>query len=117
MLKRTYSAKLHKPSDKRLQAMEEKRKATKLMQSLFLDIWLERPHKSEVSGRWLGQEALSVFFHHILPKEKYPEAMMDGDNIILLTFDEHTKVEQDPTFYPEVNKRREKLKEKYDRIT
>lgn len=87
------------------------------MQSVFMDIWFERPHKSEVSGRWLGKEALSVFFHHILPKEKYPEAMFDVENIILLTFDEHTKVEQDPTFYEEVNRRRIKLKEKYGRNT
>lgn len=97
--------------------MEEKKKLTKIIQSVFMDIWLERPHKSEVSGRWLGKEALSVFFHHILPKEKYPNAMFDAENIILLTFDEHTKVEQDPSFYEEVNKRRVKLKEKYDRIT
>jgi len=116
MLKRTYSSKLHQPSDKRKENMKKKAEMTKIMQSVFMDIWMERPHKSEISGRWLGKEALSVFFHHILPKGKYPEAMFDSENIILLTFDEHTKVEQDPSFYEEVNKRREKLKIKYDRI-
>lgn len=117
MLRRKFSEKLHQPSEKRLKKLEEKKEMTKRMQSVFMDIWLERPHKSEVSGRWLGREALTVFFHHILPKEKYPEATLDVENIILLTFDEHHKVEQDPTFFEEVNKRRAKLKEKYDRST
>lgn len=117
MLRRKFSEKLHQPSEKRLKKLEEKKEMTKRMQSVFMDIWLERPHKSEVSGRWLGREALTVFFHHILPKEKYPEATLDVENIILLTFDEHHKVEQDPMFFEEVNKRRAKLKEKYDRTT
>jgi len=41
--------------------------------------------------------------------------MLDEDNIILLTLDEHTKVENDPVFFEEVNKRREQLKIKYGR--
>lgn len=87
------------------------------MLSVFMDIWQERKHNSEVSGRWLGKEPLTVFFHHILPKSKFPEAMLDPENIILLTFDEHTKVENDPVYFEEVNKRREKLREKYGRST
>jgi hypothetical protein len=85
------------------------------MLSVFMDIWSKRKHYSEVTGRWLGNEALTVFFHHILPKSKFPEAAFDEDNIILLTFDEHNKVEGDPTCFEEVNKRREQLKEKYGR--
>lgn len=84
------------------------------MQELFLDIWKTRPHKSEVSGISLGKEPLSVFFHHILPKEKYPQAKYDEHNIILLTLDEHTNVENDMYKYQEVNIRREILKLKYN---
>ena len=84
------------------------------MQELFLDIWKTRPHKSEVSGTSLGKEPLSVFFHHILPKEKYPKAKYDEHNIILLTLDEHTNVENDMYKYQEVNIRREILKLKYN---
>ena len=80
---------------------------------LFQQIWKEKKHISEVSGKWLGSEALTIYFHHILPKSRFPEAMLDRDNIILLTFDEHTKVENDPSFFEEVNLRREKLNEKY----
>ena len=84
------------------------------MQELFLHIWKKRPHKSEISGTSLGSEALSTYFHHILPKSKYPKACLDEENIILLTWEEHDQVETDPTRYEEVNKRREQLKQKYE---
>lgn len=80
---------------------------------MFLDIWKKKPHKSEVSGTYLGSEPMSTYFHHILPKEKYPEACLDEENIILLTLEEHSNVENDMYRYEEVNKRREQLKLKY----
>jgi hypothetical protein len=84
------------------------------MKDFFLQIWKDRPHKSEVSGDYLASEPLHVFFHHILPKNKYPEACLDEENIILLTWEEHDQVESDVTRYEEVNKRREQLKKKYE---
>ena len=84
------------------------------MKDFFLQIWKDRPHKSEISGLPLGSEPLSTFFHHILPKSKYPEACLDEENIILLTWEEHDQVERDVTRYEEVNKKREQLKKKYD---
>ena len=79
------------------------------MRNLFLEIWKERKHYSEVSGDYLGGEALSTFFHHILPKSKYPELQYDKSNIILLTLDEHTDVESCMYKFEEVNKRRIEL--------
>ena len=79
------------------------------MRNFFLEIWKERKHYSEVSGEYLGKEALSTFFHHILPKSKYPEVAYDKSNIILLTLDEHTNVEADMHKYEEVNRRRIEL--------
>ena len=84
------------------------------MQEFFLQIWKKRQHKSEVSGESLGSEALSTYFHHILPKNKYPEAALDEENIILLTLNEHDQVESDIYRYEEVNQRRIKLLEKYE---
>jgi hypothetical protein len=84
------------------------------MQQFFLQIWRKRLHYSEVSMDYLGKEPLHTFFHHILPKEKYPQAAFDEENIILLTLDEHTNVESDMYRYEEVNKRRERLKQKYE---
>lgn len=84
------------------------------MKAFFLSIWKKRPHKSEVSGDYLGNEAMSTYFHHILPKSKYPEACLDEENIILLSLEEHSNVENDIYRYDEVNKIREQLKLKYN---
>jgi hypothetical protein len=73
------------------------------------------PHYSEVSGKFLGKEPMSTYFHHILPKEKYPEACFDEENIILLTLEEHSNVESNMYRYEEVNKRRNYLFTKYER--
>jgi hypothetical protein len=86
------------------------------MQEFFLHIWSKKPHKSEISGEYLGSEALSTYFHHILPKGKYPEAMFDEKNIILLTWEEHDQVEMDMYRYEDINNRREQLKQKYEII-
>ena len=85
-----------------------------LLREFFLSIWKKRPHKSEVSGAYLGKEPMSTYFHHILPKEKYPEACLDEENIVLLSLEEHSNVENDMYRYEEVNNRREQLKIKYN---
>jgi hypothetical protein len=85
------------------------------LHEFFLKLWKKFPHYSMVSGKYLGNEPLSVFFHHILPKEKYPEASLDEENIILLTLEEHDQVEMDIYRYEEVNIRRNLLKAKYER--
>lgn len=86
------------------------------MREFFLSIWKKRSHYSEVSGKYLGKEPMSTYFHHILPKEKYPEACFDEENIILLTLEEHSNVESDMYKYEEVNKRRNHLLTKYERF-
>ena len=100
-------------SVKPVKSEEEVRKISE-MQQFFLHIWKKKLHYSEVSMDYLGKEPLSVFFHHILPKEKYPEACLDEENVILLTLEEHDNVERDMYKYPEVNRRREKLQTKYN---
>jgi hypothetical protein len=85
-----------------------------IQRAFFLSIWKKKPHKSEVSGVYLGSEPMSVYFHHILAKEKYPEACFDKENIILLTLDEHSNVENDMYKYEEINNRRLSLKKKYN---
>jgi hypothetical protein len=84
------------------------------MKELFMSIWNKRPHRSEISNSPLIGEPSSAYFHHILPKSKYPEAKFDEDNIILLTFDEHNNVENDMYKYEEINNKRNILKTKYN---
>lgn len=99
--------------NKSIKKRGEKQELLDKQKELFLDIWNKRKHVSEVSGEYLGEEPLSIFFHHILEKRNYPELILVPENIILLTFAEHQKVESDKNFYEEINKRREKLKEKF----
>lgn len=95
---------------KKMREILQKNKEEKMEEfNLYQEIWKERPHKSEVTGSSLGREARTYMFHHILPKSKYPEHRLNKDNIILLTFEEHEKVEKDPQCYEEVNKRRQNL--------
>ncbi len=84
------------------------------MIQIFLSIWEKRPHRSIISNKYLGKEPLTIYFHHILPKSKYEYAKYDRENIVLLTFEEHQKVEQDIYYYEVINKIREKLKIKYN---
>ena len=81
---------------------------------MFLNIWKKKAHRSEVSGVYLGSEPMSTYFHHILPKSKYPQAMFDEDNIILLSLWEHENVENDMYKYEEINNKRIILKIKYN---
>jgi hypothetical protein len=99
---------------KKLDKSEEAIRQISELREFFLQIWSRRSHHSEVSGRWLGKEPLTVFFHHILPKEKYPQASLDEENIVLLTLEEHEQVELDMYRYEEINRQRELLKAKYD---
>lgn len=84
------------------------------MRDFFLSIWAKRVHYSDVSGTYLGKEPLTVFFHHVLPKEKYPNLKYEEYNIVLLTLDEHTNVESDKFRYEAINDRRDYLIMKHD---
>lgn len=106
--------KLSSNLDKKLDKSEQTTRNISEMQQFFLQIWRKRLHYSQVSMTPLGKEPLTIFFHHILPKEKYPQAMFDEENIVLLTLDEHTNVETDMYKYETINIMREKLLKKYE---
>jgi len=99
---------------KKLDKSEEVNRNISDRNEFFLHIWKKRPHRSEISGEFLGNEPLTVFFHHILPKEKYPQGALDEENIILLTLQEHDQVEMDMYRYEEINTRRNNLLTKYN---
>jgi len=101
-------------SRKKLDKSDEEIRKNSELREFFLQIWSKKPHYSEVSGKWLGKEPLTIFFHHILPKEKYSQACFDEENIILLTLEEHEQVEMDIYRYEEVNNKRNYLKIKYN---
>jgi len=104
------SSKLYKKLDKSERVIRQ----ISELQEFFLQIWSKKAHYSEISGKWLGKEPLTIFFHHILPKEKYPQAMLDEENIVLLTLEEHDQVEKDMYKYEIINNTRQKLLKKYE---
>lgn len=90
-----------------------KKEASNKMKEFFMYVWSKKPHISEISYTPLGNELKSIFFHHVLLKSKYKEAMYDEDNIILLTFQEHQEVHSNMYKFEEINKRRIELLKKY----
>lgn len=106
----------HKPRKPLKSNPSRKKESFPLLRELFLNVWKKRPHRSEVSGTPIYGEPLTIYFHHIIPKQdkRYGEiCMYDEENIIILTFEEHQKVESNPLSYQEINERRKKLLEKY----
>jgi hypothetical protein len=86
---------------------------------MFLRIWEKRPHRSELSGSYLGDIPNAWFFAHILGKGAYPQAKYDENNIMLVTQEEHWQLDQnthlaktDPLYAPFFAVQ-EMLKQKY----
>lgn len=103
-----------KSRPKAKEQVEIARKALEMQWLMFEKIWIQRGPYSEVSGIKLYGEPSSMMFHHIWPKSKYKELKYAEDNIIILHPDEHSTVESDQYKYPEMNRRRELLKIKYN---
>lgn len=59
----------------------------------YVDIWDEREHSCFETGKPLTEEPLTLYFHHILPKAKYPQYRYEKWNIVLLHPDAHSQVE------------------------
>ena len=95
------------------QQIKENQEKIQKRNEFFEKIWKSRPHICEITGVKLYNPINSMYFHHILPKSKYPEAWLDEENIILLHPNIHAQAELDMYRYEEINKRREKLLKKY----
>lgn len=54
------------------------------LQSLFMEIWEERPHVCVKCGKPLGDEPKAIFFSHIRSRGARPDLKMDKNNIELL---------------------------------
>lgn len=81
--------------------------------AFFLSIWKKLPHCSQISGEKLYGFS-SLYFHHILPKSKFKEAMYDEENIAILLPEEHGNIEINKFRYEKINERRKLLEKKYN---
>jgi len=95
--------------------MKSQKKINSEKQWLFFYFILQSKGKeSEVAPyKPLYGELNSCWFHHILPKSKYPELRYCPDNIIILTPEEHNAVENGK-IYEEVENRKDELLRTYD---
>lgn len=59
----------------------------------YTNLWEEREHICFETGKLLLSEPLTLYFHHILGKSKYPQYRHEKWNIVLLDPDIHSQVE------------------------
>jgi hypothetical protein len=84
------------------------------LKKLFIEIWTEREHVSEISGKPLlypGNFKFHWQFAHVLGKQAYPRYKFRKENIMLMLPEEHEKQETFKIF----RDKRDQLKEKYNR--
>lgn len=81
----------------------------------FYSLLQERGNESEISGKTLRGDINSCWFHHILPKSKYPELRYCPDNIIILTKEEHDEIEAGVE-YELVKKRKRDIEQRFDEL-
>lgn len=86
--------------------------------NLFMEIWNERLHVSEVSGTPLGEDPKAGFFAHCLSKGAFPGFRLRKDGIFLLTLNEHAEYDgamrNDPKYKKLKDKAQELKKEYYE---
>lgn len=83
---------------------------------LWAEIWDERPHIDFETGEYLGDEPLTLFFHHVLPKRPtaFPQYRFKKWNIILVSWETHSKAEAHLDNVPKIKEYTNKLKQLYE---
>lgn len=79
----------------------------------YAELWDDREHKCFETNVMLPHVPLNMFFHHILPKAKYPQYRHEKWNIVLLHPDVHSQVETFIDKCPRVKALTEHLKMVY----
>ena len=91
----------------------EKTELKKGDKELWNAIWAERPHIDFETGEPIYGEPLTLYFHHVLPKNEgpggYPQFRYKKWNIVLVSWDTHAKAEADLDLVPKIKAYRNKL--------
>ena len=93
---------------------EKKKKKTGEL-DLFKEIWKERPHFCEVSGKPIHEFSVGLF-SHVLSKGSYPGFRLYKKNIVLCLYSWHTQWEVGDRNVPELQFKKvlaETLKQEY----
>jgi hypothetical protein len=93
----------------------ERAKLTQKDRLLFAEIWNERPHIDFETGEPIYGEPLTLYFHHVLGKRKsaYPQFRYEKWNIILVSWETHTKAENNLDLVPKIKAYTEQLKKQH----
>ena len=102
---------IRKVSKKKTKSLGEKRLQTEQDWLFYLEIWNERPHVCFETDQPLGDEPLTVFFHHVLEKglRRYAKYRHCKWNIVLITWQVHDQVGMDIDKCPKIKAYREQL--------
>lgn len=79
-----------KKKPKTQEEKDENKKEIEKQWQFFLSIWETRPHKCQITGKWLGDTPYSWMFDHLIEKSKRADLKYEEDNIVLCTFDVHS---------------------------
>lgn len=101
-------------SKKRQQKLNEEKKERIKMKLFFFYCWDKWDKVSEVSGERIYGESSTIYHHHVLPKSSHPELKYLPYNIVNLTWDEHTKCDNDADCFPLISSRRREILRNYE---
>lgn len=108
---------IKKVSKKQVVKNKEKGKITKKDHALYQEIWGERDHIDFETGQPIFGESLTLYFHHVLPKKEgpggYPQFRHKKWNIIIVSWETHTKAENNIDLVPKIKQYRDYLIKTY----
>ena len=76
----------------------------------YKEIWDASPHVCGECGCYLGKEAMTTFFHHLIPKKVYPQFRHTPENIMILCTEHHYQVGMNVDRLPAVLRREEEVR-------
>lgn len=91
---------------------EQEKKDTIEMHEFFMQIWNNLPpfrRRCYETGVPLRNPPLTTYFHHVLPKSKYPEYRLCDWNIVLLQPEVHEQAEINLDKTPRVKEYKQRL--------
>ena len=93
----------------------KKRELHKADVEFYLSIWKNAKRRCYVTEKYLGNEPLTTYFHHVLPKSRFPEYRYCEWNIILVTPEVHAQIEMNIDMVPTVKELTMELMERHNK--
>lgn len=98
-----------KMSEKKKKQLGDEKKLFQEDKEFYAEIWSCSPHVCQDCNKNLGREPLTLFFHHLLPKDIYDQFRHTPENIMILCPDCHTQAETLLDHAPKLKARRDEV--------